>query len=411
MRMNMPDPAVAALALSQSVVLRKTVELAGAVRDRVYGRLTEHEPVFKATNRVFTAAMDALPHAPDHVDAGFARAFRAAASLPDPVAGSIREIVREEVEKSLPYLAYWGANQAVADGFAVAFPDEADALIKRSSGRPKLDHLSMLAQVFRTAVPRDPPGWPPDGRTKAAFDRAARAAASRAADEAWGSGDSTFALAAAASAVMVASIPDDPRDFLRRTAPGICGNLSGAISLAGGPQELASAIPAAMLEGALEYPDDGPEASGEVAVRGLRTAHMWASARSAISAFRTVYGMAAGAAWTTAGDRARFESIHDRALEAVGWLDPVVHYAFDPFTKHSWKELPFDDADEDVWEFFYGASGRTMAEWVEVVRGVDYRAPALSPENAALIGVYGAARDGASEAATRAAAEMRGASR
>lgn len=415
MRTNRLDPDVAALAISQSVVLRETIEMAGAVRDLVYDCLTQHDPVFKATNRMFTAAMDALPRAPDSVDAGFARAFRAAGSLQDRAAGAIMEIVHEEVEKSLNHLAYWGTNQAVANRFAAAFPGEAGALVKRSSGRPggsaRLDHLSMLAQVFQAAVPRGPPGWPPNGETRTALDRAGRAAASHAADEGWDSASPAFALAAAASAVMVAIIPDNPRNFLRRAAPGICRNLSKAISLAGGPQELASSIPAAMLEGIRQYPDNGIAASGEVAVRGLRAAHMWTSAHCATSAFRTVSGMAAGAAWATAGDRAHFESTYGQALEVAGRLDPVVHYAFDTITKYSWKKMPFNDADEDTWEFFYGASGRTMAEWVEVAQGVNYRAFALAQENAALIGVYGAAHDGVSETAARTASKMRRTSR
>ena len=415
MKTNALDPDVAALALSQSVVLRKTIETAGAVRDLVYDCMTQHEPVFKATSRMFAAAMDTLPRAPDSVDAGFARAFRAAGSLQDRAAGTIMEIVREEVEKSLAYLAHWGANQAVANRFSAAFPDEAGALAKPSSGRPggsaRLDHLSMLAQVFQAAVPRGPPGWPPDGRAETAFNLAARAAASHAADEGWDSASPAFALAAAASAVMVAFIPDNPRNFLRRAAPGICRNLSKAISLAGGPQELASAIPAAILEGALKHPNDGIEASGEVAVRGLRMAHMWTSAHSATSAFRTVSGMAAGAAWATADDRAHFESIYGQALEVAGRLDPVIHYAFNTITKYSWKKMPFVDADEDTWEFFYGTSGRTMAEWVKVSQGVNYRAFALAQENAALICVYGAAHDGASETAARTASKMRRTSR
>ena len=409
------DPDATALALSMSVTLRKMIELAGAVRDLVYHRLTEDRSISKSTNRLFTAAMDAVPDASEHAGAGFARAFEAAFSLPDPAAGPIREIVKDEVEKSLGYLAYWGVNQAAADAFAAALPREADAFAGQSPGRSggqvRPDHLSMLAGVFRTAAPDGPPGWPLDDLDMAAFDRAVRAAGSRAADDAWGSGDSAFALAAAASAVMVAAIPDYPRNFLRRTAPGLCGDLSGAISSVGGPPDLASAIPAAMLEGALEYPDDGPEASGEAAVRAARTAHTWASTRAATSAFRAAYGMAAGAAWASAPDRDRFESIHDPALKAAGGLDPVVHYAFDTLKEHSWEEPPFDDADEHVWAFFYGASGRTMAGWVEIARGVDYRAAATSPQNAALINAYRVSYDAASGAAARAAARLRKAGR
>ena len=411
MRTNGLEPDVAALALSQSVVLREAVQTAGTVRDLVYDCMTQNKSVFNPINMMFTDAIDAIPYAPDRVDKDFASALRAAGSPPDSVAVAIKEASQEEVKESMSYMAHWGAVQAVADGFAAALPDETGALAGRSSGRPGgsagLDHLSMLAKTFHAAAPPILSGWSQDGQTEAAFYRAARAAAFRAADEAWGFASSSFALGAAASAVMMASIPDEPRDFLRHTAPGICRDLSKAISLAGGSQELALAIPAAILEGALEYPDDGIGASGETVVRGLRATHMWTSARFAIAAFRTVSGMAAGAAWATAGDRARFESTYDRALEAAEGVDPVVHYAFDPATKYSWKKAPFDHADEDTWKFFYDASGHTMAEWAEMARGVDYRHVALSQENAAVIGVYGAAYDGASEAAARIALEMR----
>ena len=405
-----PNPDAAALALSMYVILRDKIEMVGAVRDLVYHRLTGDQRIAKSTIRMFNAAMDAVPDLPEDTGACFARAFEAASSLPDPAAGPIREIVQKEVESSLNRLAYYGANQAAADAFAAALPREASALAERSPGRSgeniRLDHLAALAGVFKAATPAGPPGWPPDRRNRAAFDRAARAAGSQAVDEAWGSGEPAFALAAAASAVMAAAIPDRPRNFLRRTAPGLCRDLPRAISSAGGPPDLASAIPAAMLEGALEYRDDGSQASGEAAARALRTIHTWASAKAATSAFRTAYGVAAGAVWASSPDRDRFGSICARALKAAGGLDPVVHYTFDQFTKYSWKEPPFSDADEDTWEFFYEASGRTMAGWIEIARGVDYRA-AASRQNAALINTYRISYNAASKAAARAAARLR----
>ena len=401
------NPDAAALALSISVILRNTIKMAGAVRDLVYHRLTEDRRISMSTRRLFTAAMDAVPDPPEDAGACFARAFEAASSLPDPAAAPVREIVQEEVESSLNYLAYYGANQAAADAFAAALPREAGALAERSPGRSggqaRLDRLATLAGVYRAAAPAGPPGWPLDSRNRAAFDQEARAAGSLAADEAWGSGESAFALAAAASAVMVAAIPDRPRNFLRRSAPGLCGSLSGAISSAGGPPDLASAIPAAMLEGALKYRTDGSQASGEAAVRAVRTAHTWASDKAAASAFRTAYGMAVGAAWASSPDR--FEPIYVRALKAAGGLDPIVQYAFDPFIEYSWKEPPYSPADEDGWEFFYGASGRTVAGWVEIARGVDYQA--ASRGNATLINTYRVSYDAASKAAARTAVRLR----
>ena len=406
------DPDAAALALSLSVVLREAVELAGAVRDLVYHQLTEEQPFIQDTNRMFNAAMNAVPQAPYDAGSGFAAAFAAAGPLPDPAAKAILEVVGEEVKKSISRLARFGINQAAADAFAAAFPAEAAGLAAgpggRSKGQARLDHLSALAQVFQAAAPDGRQAWPSDYQVKTTFDRAALAAASRTAAEAAGHHDQTFALAASASAVMIASIPDDPRTYLRGPARTLCAQLSGAISSTGGIQpERASAIPAAMLEGALEYSGNGPAASGEVAARAARTAHLWASDRAAASAFRTFYGLAAGGIWKAARDRGRFESIHGRALEAAGGLDRIVHYAFDMLEDHSWMEPPFDEVREHVWEFFYGASGRNLAGWVEMAGEVDYRAAATSQQNAALIDACGISYEAASGPAARAASRLR----
>ena len=95
----------------------------------------------------------------------------------------------------------------------------------------------------------------------------------------------------------------------------------------------------------------------------------------------------------------------------AGRLDANIHYALDPLTAHSWKESPFDEFDEDLWKVFYGTSGYTVDEWVEVARMADYRTPALFPKNGALIRIYGAARNNALEAATQIAAKMQRTSR
>lgn len=204
-------------------------------------------------------------------------------------------------------------------------------------------------------------------------------------------------------------MPDRPREYLMRTAPRVCRELSAAISSSTGmPQDWASEIPTAMLDGAREYPDDGDEAAGEAAVRAVRMAHHWISQRAGHVAFCTAYSLVAGGAWAVAPDRGRFESVHGAALGAAARVDQIVHYAFDAFREHSWEDgPPFEPADEDVWEFFWGASGRTVSGWVEVARRVDYRAAATSPENAVLIGAYTRAHDGALEAAGQAAARMR----
>ena len=397
MKKSMLDPDVAALALFQSVVLLKTIELAGTVRDGVYDCMTEHEHVFKATNRMFTAAVDALPRAPDSVEVGFARALRAADFLQDRAAGTVREIIQEEVKESMVYLAHRGANQAVADRFAATFPDGAVALAKQSSGRHsgpvRLNYLSMMAQAFQTAVPRGPPGWPLDEGSMAVLDRAASAAASRAADGGGTLHPPHSPWPRQPRQSCWSSSRTIRRDFC--AAPGICSKLSRAISLAGGPQKLASSVPAAMLGEARRHHNNVLNASWWVSVRGLSAAHTWVTTQCAISAFRAAFGIAAGAAWATTGDRARFESTYDRALEAAGMLDSGARYAFDTLMKHSWEKMPFNDAYGDTWQFFYGLSGCTMAEWVKVAQGADYRALARAQENATPIGVYGAARDGA----------------
>ena len=240
----------------------------------------------------------------------------------------------------------------------------------------------------------------------AAFERAAGAAASRAARAAVADCGNVFAVAAAAQAVLVERIPDRPRRFLEREAPGICGELSAAISRAGAPRERASEITAAMLDGACRYPHDGAEASGEAAVRAVRVAPHRAPQAAARAAFRAAYSLAAGGAWTAAPDRGRFESAHGGALDAAVGMDRMIHYAFDRFKAYSWKKPPFEDADEDMWEFFSAASGLSVSEWAGVAQKADYRAAATAAENAAIISAYIRAHDGASGAAGGAALKV-----
>lgn len=406
------DPDAAALALYLSVVLHEAVELAGAVRDLVYHQLTEGQPFIQNTTGMFNLAMNAVQQAPHGAGSGFAAAFAATGPLPDPAAKAILEVVEEEMEKALLHLTYFGINHAAIDAFAAAFPAEAAGLAAgpggRSKGQTRLDHLSILSRVFRTAAPDGRKAWSSDRQVQTTFEKAALAAASRTAAEAAGHHDQTFALAASASAVMLESIPGDLRTYLHGPARTLCAQLSLAISSAGGiPPERASAIPAAMLEGALECRGNALAASEEVVVRALRTAHHWASDRAAASAFRAFYGLAAGGAWKTARDRGRFESIYGRALEAAGGLDRAVIYALDTLEDHSWREPPFDEARDHVWEFFYGASGRNMAGWVEVAGEVDYRAAATSQQNAALVGACGITYEAVSGAAARAASRLR----
>ena len=399
-------PDVSAMALSMSVTLRRTIEMAGAVRDLVYRKLAEEPPFIDETAKMFIEARRAVPRAPDEVGGDFAAALAAVKNMPDPAADAILEVVDEEVEGSMSYLAYYGASQAAAETFAAAFPDEAADL---AAGHTRPDHLGMLARVFRGAVPRGPADWSMSGPVRAAFRRDSSIVASRTAGEAAGECNPTFATIAAAQAVMVAYMPDHPREYLRRAAPSICGELSAAISSQMGiPLDLALRIPAAMLDGARQYPDDGDEAAREAAVRAFGLANLWASHRAAHAAFCTAYSLAAGGAWTAAPDRDRFESVHGVALGAAAGVDQIIHYAFDVREDYSWDdEPPFEPIEEDTWRVFLGSSGRTIAGWAEVAREVDYRAAATSPENASLIGVYTRAYDGALKGAGRAALEMR----
>lgn len=182
-------PDVSATAPSMSVTLRKTIELAGAVRDLVYHKLTGEQPFIAETTRMFNEVRYAVPYAPDDVYGSFAAALAAVESIPDPAAGAILEAVGEQVERSMSLLAYYGASQAAAGAFATAFPDEAAGL---ANGHARPDRLRMLARVFQGAIPRGLEGWPLKGPAKAAFERRSRAAASRTAKAAAGTAVSSL---------------------------------------------------------------------------------------------------------------------------------------------------------------------------------------------------------------------------
>ena len=402
------DPDVSATALYMSVILRESIELAGAVRDLVYHMLTEEQEFITGTAMMFDraaeCAADAVSRAPDDIGGGFAAALAAVGSMQDPAAAAITEVVGEQVGNSMAHLPYYGANQAAAEAFAAALPDEAAAL---AGGHARLDHFRELARVFRAGMPGRPADWPLKGPAKAAFERDSGAAASRAAREAVADCGNAFAVAASAQAVMIEHIPNRPRKFLKLDAPDICSELSAAISRAGATQEWASEITAAMLDGARGYPHDGAEASGEVAVRAVRAAHHRASQAAARAAFCAAYSLAAGGAWAAAPDRDRFESAHGGALDAAVGVDRMIHYAFDKFEARSWKEPPVEPAYEDTWKFFLDASGLSVSEWAGVAQKVDYGAAATAAENAALIEAYTRAHDGASGAAGRAALKAR----
>ena len=400
------DSDVLAMTLYMPIILYKSIELAGAVKDLVYHALTEEQPFIATTHAMFTKAGDAVLDVPgDDVGECFAAAMAAVRNMQDPAVAAITKVVSDQVENATVYLPYYGVNQAAAAAFASAFPDKAVAL---AEGHTNLDYFKELARVFWAGMTGGPAGWPLKGHTKAAFERDSRVAASRAVRAALADCGNAFAVAAAAHAVMVDYIPDHPSKFLKQTAPGICKELSVAISKTGASREWASEITDAMLYGARMYPHDGVEASGEVAVRAVRAAHYHAAYAAARAAFCTIYSLAAGGAWTISPDQDRFESVHGEALDAAAGVNRMIYYAFDKFKEHSWKEPPYEPAVEDVWEFFSNASGLPVSEWAEMAQKIDYRAAAVAAENASLIGTYTKAHDGASEAASRAALETSG---
>lgn len=397
------DPDVLAMILYMPIILRDAIELAGAVRDLVYTELTEDRRIITMTTKIFERATDAAYSSPGNVSSCFSAALTAAKKMQDPAAPAITEVINSQVERSMFRLPHYGTSQAAATAFAATFPNKAADM---AEGYSNLDHFRDLYKVFQTGRQRQSTDWPLEGAAKAVFERDATIAASHAAKAAIADCGNIFAMAAAAHVVIGERIPDYPIRFLEHDAQDICDEIYGEMMAAGAPQKWASEVTSEMLYGAREYTHDGPEATGETAVRAVRAAHHRVSKVAGRAAFYALYSVAAGGAWTAAPDQNRFESAHSMALDAAVKVDSMIHYAFYKHDPPSWKKAPFDDAHEDMWSFFSKASGMSLHEWARVAQKADYKAAATAAKSAALIGVYTSAHDTASKAAVRAASRM-----
>ena len=392
---DVSEPDTAALSLTIAYMLREAIEAAGAVRDLVYTALTQEGQVTRNTTAYFARAMDTVFHTRD-VTTSFQAAFNAVSALPHPGAKEIGDVIQEQVGSSIGLITHHSGNQALADAYGAAFPDRVLAIAGHPTGRADREQAVAMSVMYRTAVPTLPGMQEQDGG--AARKRATGAAALRAVSDAV---TPAFPLAAAASAIMMESIPDYRIAKYLRRATGLKAQLTESISSMGGiPLESASVIPDVMFKGAAKC-RNGPESKGEAVVRALRTAHMWTSMAAATATFCTLYGLTAGAAWKASGDRERFESAYEQAVRAAGRMDMTAHLAFERIPPHTEDGLEIS-ATDDVWEFFYSASGRSMAEWTDVALGIDYRAVADSPENAPLMDSYKSAYDVVRETITRA---------
>lgn len=393
------DPDISAMILHMTYTLHWSIELAGAVRDLVYHMLIEESQLVSESTTMFAAAADALSYGMGDINGDYAAALIAAEKLQDPAVTAITRVVNEEVEESLGSIPSFGINQAVSTAFASALPDKAAALAK---GQARVDYFGELVGVFKAGVAETPRGWWLNDPAKTDFEQASRAIALRATRMAIADCGNVFAVAAAAYAVMDKHILDRPQIFLRRDVPNMCREISTAISEAGGSQEWAREIPAAMLDGISMYPNDDIGASGEAAVRAIRFAHYWAPMAAARAAFYTSHSIVAGCAWTSASDQDRFESAYNKVFDAAAGVDHMIHYVFKHYNPYSWKSPPSDDAVDDVWEFFLHASGMTVSAWAAMAQKVDYRTVATAADNAPIISAYARTHDAAMNVATKA---------
>ena len=425
---TLSDPHEMALAIILVDILCRAVEGAGAVRDLVHQYITEDWRAVKIGQKLFEASMDQVPNAPQNVREAFLDAFQTAHAMPVPGVEQTRKIILEELEVSTKLIGRIGICHTAAEAFAGAFPNGAQTAIQ-TRGRPpyqnsakfphtrdptyalkgrqaswrSLPDLMTLARIYQKTHSACMSGTDVDDIEGDAFGHACDGVLSRTAEQATAP-DPTFALCAAATATMLPTISEHYIGvYLHKFAKNDCSQIARAISdVSGLPLERAELIPNAMLEGARVYPTNTVESTGEVAVRAIRTAHMWVSLRAATVVFQNIYGLAVGAAWAATPDRGRFESMYERALETAGRMDPDIEYVFNIMADLSDPEL--DKMHTAMWDFFYDASGHTLAQWAEVAREVDYRSVALLPENAPIMEAYRAYYNRSAVAATTAAA-------
>ena len=425
---TLSDPHEMALAIILVDILCRAVEGAGAVRDLVHQYITEDWRAVKIGQKLFEASMDQVPNAPQNVREAFLDAFQAAWAMPVPGVEQTPKIILEELDVSTKLIGRIGISHAVVEAFAGEFPNGAQVAIK-TRGRPPYQNSAKFPHTRNTFFAQKPRQaiWHslPDLMTLAriyqkthsicmsgtnvedvegdAYEQSCSAVLSRMTDQAT-SHDPTYALCTAATAAMLPTMSKhDIRTYMRRSAKKDCAQIARAISdVSGLPLERAEIIPNAILEGARVYLNDTYQSNGEAAVRAVRTANMWVSMRAATVVFQNIYGLAVGAAWAATPDRDRFESIYERALETAGRMDPDIEWIFNPLVDLSDPE--FDEMETAMWDFFYDASGHTLAQWAEVAREVDYRSAALLPENAPIMEAYRAHYNRSAVAATTAAA-------
>ena len=406
------DSGTDALSMHLLNIMRSAIESAGAVRDLVHQDITEDAHSARTSKRLFEKAMDEIPHAPSDVQAAFNKAFRKAQPMPVPGIKETRDIILEEMDMRSYFLEHHGKCHAATEAFAMTFPDGVRmavqphrkpsnknaiqfpqsriAFMMNDPSKLRWDPPPVFAEmikIFQMANDITIPDKNKKDITKVAFKKAYGIATRKIIERAT-SPDPTFALCAAAAAVMVASILDyGIQAYLHSQAKRDHTLLAQAISQAGDlPLETAALIPKAMLEGARIYRDNTEEAAGEVAVRAIRTAHMWVSRRAGTAVFCGIYELIAGATWAASTDTVRFENMYKRALKVAGNMDPRIKLLFNPLAD---DESDIDDElDLGIWDFFYGASGHTLDEWARIAGTVDYKAAALLPENAPMMDLY-----------------------
>lgn len=403
------NPNADALTLYLLHALCVAADSAGAVRDLVHSHITDDMGCVYESQKLFVTAMDRVPYATKDVPGAFFAAFESVRNIPIPGIHEIKEIVSREVDKTAPIMDHPGACHAAAEACTARFPHTVRTVIQTRAPPPNkaaapfpqsrgmfrlqdsrtiswksqpdvLKMAKLIIKMHRSKISQDV--------SRIDIEQACKTVANRVVREAAGP-DLTFALCAAASAVMVPLLFDcNPKKYMGTPIQDDFTQLAQAISDAGEISlEKATIITDAMLEGALQYRHDADQAAGEVTVRAVRTAHMWVSKKVGAVVFHEIFGLLAGAAWAVSSDKNRFEDMYKTALEAAGNMDPDIYHLFRPILEFA-LEYELYELDTLVWDFFYDASGYTLDEWAKMVQELNYKDAALLPENAPLMKAY-----------------------
>ena len=400
------DTGEMALTITLFSAMCGAIESAGVVRDLVHQQITEEDAEVRAGTRIMQAAMEQVPDDSQGVREAFLNAFRAARSAPVPGVDATRQIVIEELEKVEHRIGDAESLYAAISLFAAEFPDDVLAAVQtppaakaglldfpqsrhdhnRRSHKlscrppPRFSPFQQILEVVYDALRSDAQvrrirrGIPAKPWRAAAQKIAERAAAP----------DATFALCAAAAAVLVPRMQDRGMRYMGESIKRDCDQIAAIMSEAGRiPLKRATLVTDAMLEGASAYPDDPTEASGEATVRAFREAHMQVSWGAAAVVFEALFGIAAGGLWTVSDDRDRFDSMYASAIESAGRMNPDMHHFFERMDDEDVKRPK--DMDTHIWDFFYGASGLKIEGWAGLAAGIDYKAAACLPEHARMM--------------------------